>query len=62
MARELSKLSLGEVAEYCGVSTKNIDDMEINASEIPYTLLLKMIDLYMVDVDHLYLGAEFDCC
>ena len=50
-----------EVARHCGVSTKVIDEVELDSGEILYSLLLKMTDLYNIAPDHVYLGLESDC-
>jgi len=49
-----------EVARYCGVSTETINELEIDSGQIDYNLLSKLIDLYGVPLDIIYLGAETD--
>lgn len=50
-----------EVARYCGVSTETINELEIDSGQIDYNLLSKLINLYGVTLDLIYLGSETDC-
>lgn len=50
-----------EVARHCRVKKEMIVQLEINSSDISYTLLLKIINLYNVTMDLVFLGLESDC-
>jgi transcriptional regulator with XRE-family HTH domain len=50
-----------EVAKYCRASIRVIEEVELDSGEMPYNLLLKISDLYDVDLDRVYLGPESDC-
>ena len=60
-ARESCGYTVEEVARHCGVSVKIICEVELDSSEIAYSLLFKIIDLYNIAPDHAYLGLESDC-
>lgn len=47
-----------EVARCCDVPVGDINKAEIDSSEMAYSLLSKMADLYKVAIDRIYLGPE----
>jgi len=55
--RNAKDYTIHEVAEYCGVSAEEIEEIEIDSSEISYDLLIKITDLYRVPPDCIYLGV-----
>ena len=50
-----------EVAEYCGVTTRVLNDLEIDSGQMQFLLMQKLTNLYRVPLDLVYFGTEVDC-
>lgn len=61
VARESCGYTVGEVAEYCGISVHTFNDLEIDSGQMQFPLMQKLINLYRVPLDLVYFGTEVDC-
>jgi DNA-binding XRE family transcriptional regulator len=51
MAREMSGYTLDEAAEYCGVSTEQMEAFEREPGEIPKNVACKIKKMYNISLD-----------
>lgn len=61
VARELNGYTKEETAQYCGVSTNTINELENNSGQVAYELLLMILKLYSVSPELIYFGSEAEC-
>lgn len=60
-ARESCGYTQEEVAEYCGVSTRVLEKIEIDSQDAPISVVRKALSLYGVSSKLIYFGTESDC-
>ncbi len=59
-ARVNAGLTLEEVASIVKKDKKTVNKYELDSSTIPYDLLEKLIKLYDIPLNHIFLGKESD--
>lgn len=58
--RKNAGLTLRSAADYLGISYQTLSKYENDSSDIPMSLLNKMVTLYQVDRNSIFLGNKYE--
>ncbi|WP_295745336.1 helix-turn-helix transcriptional regulator [uncultured Limosilactobacillus sp.] len=58
--RKNAGLTLRQAASYAGISYQTLSKYENNSADIPISLLNKLVFLYQVDKDLIFLGNKYE--
>ena len=59
--RESCGYSIEAVSAYCGILPNTLNEIEINSTDAPLSIIRKILSLYNVSAKLIYFGTELDC-